>query len=100
MATITSAEAKAAQLAAEPERWSRGRSKRTGQEFWVIPGSRGTAHWATASGCTCKSFRFRGSCSHQLAVKVREDRERIERRQPAPAPRPSRYDALFPAEVD
>ncbi len=88
--------AHAEQLVAEPERWSRGRSKETGQSFWLIQGSAGHAHYATASGCTCKGFFYRGSCSHQLAVKVREDRERGER--PAPAPR-SRYEDLFPAEV-
>ncbi len=80
MATITSAEAKVAQLVAESSRWSRGRSKVDGTEFWIIPASTGkTAHWATATACTCKSFRWRGSCSHSLAVKVRQDRERAAR---------------------
>ena len=71
--------AHAEQIAAEPERWSRGRSKQTGQAFWLIQGSKGAAHYATASGCTCKGFYYRGVCSHVVAVKVREDRERAAR---------------------
>jgi hypothetical protein len=73
----TATEAKVAQLVATAETWSRGRSKRDGTAFWIIPASTGaTAHWATASACTCRSFYFRGTCSHQPAVKAREDRER------------------------
>ena len=73
----TATEAKVAQLVATADTWSRGRSKRDGTEFWIIPASTGkTAHWATATGCTCKSFRWRGTCSHSLAVKARQDRER------------------------
>jgi hypothetical protein len=74
-----SQQAHAEQLVSEPGKWSRGRSKQTGQAFWLIQGSKGTAHYATASGCTCRGFYYCGTCSHQLAVKVREDRERAAR---------------------
>ena len=73
----TATEAKVAQLVATAETWARGRSKRDGTAFWIIPASDGrTAHWATATACTCKSFRWRGTCSHSLAVKTRQDCER------------------------
>ena len=98
VAPTASQQAAAEALLADPGRWSPGRSKETGQRFWLIQGRAGHAHYATAAGCTCKGFFYRGTCSHQLAVKVREDRERIERRQPAPAPRRSRYTDLFPAD--
>ncbi len=74
-----SQQAAAAALLGQPERWSQGRSKETGERFWLIQGSKGTAHYATAAGCTCRGFFYRGTCSHQLAVKVREDRERAAR---------------------
>ena len=59
-------------LLADPGRWLHGRSKETGEQFWVIQGSKGAAHWATNYGCTCKGFAYRGVCSHVLAVTMRE----------------------------
>jgi hypothetical protein len=67
-------QARAAVLLSEQTRWSRGTSKETGQPFWLIPGSKGTAHYTTAFGCTCKSFTNRGTCSHVVAVQQYEDR--------------------------
>ena len=79
-----SQQAAAEQLLASPEKWSHGRSKVSGEHFWLIQGSNGVAHWATASGCTCRGFRFRGMCSHVLAVKLRRDRDRAARRDVGP----------------
>jgi ribosomal protein L44E len=69
--------AKAEILVSEQHRWSRGQSKATGQPFWVIPGCDGkTAHWTAIDGrcCSCKSFTFRGACSHVEAVRLYEER--------------------------
>jgi len=60
---------KAEALAAQMPLFSRGRSKRTGESFVIVPGSTpGTAHWATSDGCTCVGFDKRGVCTHSLAV--------------------------------
>ena len=102
--------AHAEQLAAAPKRWSRGRSKETGREFFVIPSSDGSrAHWTAAdgSGCTCRGFYYRGCCSHVVAVTMAEARQAA-RQNPSEMPvittvappRTSRYDALFPADAD
>ena len=79
-----SQQANAERLAAEPERWLTGRSKASGRPFFVIPGSKGVAHWTAAdgSGCTCRGFAYRGQCSHVLAVQLRQDRERAARQVP------------------
>ncbi len=82
---------KAAALAALVPMMSTGRSKQTGESFVIVPGSAaGTAHWATAYGCTCTGFQRRGLCTHQLAVKLAQT--------PAPKPAPKRksYSELFP----
>lgn len=70
-ATVTqSMRAKSQALLSERSRWSRGTSKRTGVQFWVIPDSSGTAaHWANEDGCTCKGFKYRGLCSHVISVR-------------------------------
>lgn len=86
---------KAESLAALLPTLSRGRSKQTGQAFFVVPASdRLSAHWTAVdgSGCTCRSFAHRGACSHSLAVQIHEQRQQ----RPAPRPRPS-YETLFPA---
>lgn len=73
VAPTTSMAAKALCLVADQSSWSRGTSKRTGESFWVIPGSKpNTAHYTTSAGCTCKSFETRGVCSHIEAVRVAE----------------------------
>jgi hypothetical protein len=47
----------------------RGRRKLDGKPFYIVPGSKPGATYYTASGgCTCPSFRHRGSCKHSLAV--------------------------------
>ncbi len=79
IATPTASQvAHAEQLVAEHDRWLTGRSKANGRPFFVIPGSKGVAHWTAAdgSGCTCRGFAYRGQCSHVLAVKLRRERER------------------------
>jgi len=73
-----SQQAAAEALLADPGRWSPGRSKADGQSFWVIQGSKGTAHWATSFGCTCKGFAYRGCCSHVVAVVMREAQQAAE----------------------
>lgn len=66
-ASTTLAKAKA--LASTSQTWARGRSKRTGASFYVIPASDGrSAHYSTADGCTCTGFMHRGRCSHVEAV--------------------------------
>lgn len=69
-ATVTpSMQRKADALAAQVPLFSRGRSKKTGESFVIVPGStEGVAHWTTARGCTCIGFQKRGTCTHQLAV--------------------------------
>jgi hypothetical protein len=83
--------AAAEQLLSDPGRWSRGRSKATGQPFWLIQGSKGSAHYATSFGCTCKGFAYRGNCSHVAACRIRERAEQPVR----PVGRVA-YDDLFP----
>jgi hypothetical protein len=90
IAPTASMQAKASILIAEQATWSRGRSKQTGQAFWLIPGSKGTAHYTTSTGCTCRSFLHRGVCSHVVAVQLHE------RQQPALKPK-ARYEDLFEA---
>ncbi len=97
-----SQQAAAEALLAAPEKWSHGRSKVDGRSFWLIQGSKGTAHWTSSYGCTCRGFAYRGCCSHQVAVVMREARE-ASRQAPCElpaAPRPSRYVEIFPAEAD
>ena len=99
-----SQQAAAEVLLADPGRWSPGRSKVTGQAFWLIKGSKDRSYFTTADGCTCPGFRHRGICSHSLAATMREAREAA-RCTPCERPvveplgaRPTRYDVLFPAE--
>jgi hypothetical protein len=113
--TVTpSMQAKAVTLLEERATWQRGTSKRTGEQFWLIPASDGrTAHYANASGCTCRSFSYRGICSHVVAVRALAEQtddwspipeaERIAaeawRRELAEMPEPARckgYDELYP----
>lgn len=66
----------------------RGRSKRDGRGFFVIPASRpNLAHYANMLGCTCRGFDVRGVCTHQIACQLhylRTDGARIEALHPAP----------------
>lgn len=60
--------------------FSKGRSKVTGAEFVIVPGSKaGTAWWANFAGCTCPGFRNRGICAHQLACDILGEREEAAR---------------------
>jgi hypothetical protein len=96
-----SMQAKASILLADQASWSRGRSKQTGTPFWLIPGSKGSAHYTTSYGCTCRSFAHRGVCSHLVAVQIHEQRRSVTLSAPeaAPtvmdAPRRASYEELF-----
>lgn len=88
--------AKAAQLAEQLATLSRGRSKETGQTFYVVPASnRMTAHWTATdgTGCTCQGFQRRGTCTHSIAAA-----DVHKRQQPTPSVKPRvSYEDLFPA---
>lgn len=62
--------------------WHKGRSKKTGQAFYLIPSRSvpGTAHRTTNYGCTCTGYRRRGDCVHSEAVKIFEAGERATRK--------------------
>lgn len=78
---------------------SKGRSKITGDEFAIFPGSvEGTAWWANFSGCTCPGFRHRGICAHQLACDLLGEREEASRQAEA-VPTLASYRDLFPGCV-
>jgi hypothetical protein len=66
---------------ADPTTWSRARSKRTGQEFYVVPSRTepNVAHWVGVNrygvvGCTCRGFRRYGRCAHADALRAYEQR--------------------------
>ena len=68
---------KAEQLAELFPTFSRGRSKRNGRQFVIVPGTeRGTAHWTAADGlaCTCAGFQRRNVCTHALAAQLVAER--------------------------
>jgi len=98
-------QAKALKLAEQFPLFSRGRSKRNGREFVVVPGTeRGTAHWTAVDGlaCTCKGFQRRNICTHALTAQIVAERT-AETVEPAPevkqaeASKPRRtYADLFP----
>jgi hypothetical protein len=62
--------------------WHKGRSKRTGESFYLIPSKSNpmTAHRTTRYGCTCTSYRHRGDCQHTEAVKMFEAGEQAARK--------------------
>jgi hypothetical protein len=64
-------QAGAAQLLAEPARWTAARRKADGREFWIVRGRTGT-YYTAANGCTCPGYTRRGICSHSLAATMRE----------------------------
>jgi hypothetical protein len=66
---------------ADPTTWSRARSKRTGQEFYVVPSRTepNVAHWVGINrfgvvGCTCRGHRRYGNCAHADALRAYEQR--------------------------
>jgi hypothetical protein len=66
---------------ADPTTWSRARSKRTGQEFYVVPSRTepNVAHWVGINrfgmvGCTCRGHRRYGNCAHADALRAYEER--------------------------
>ncbi len=83
-------------LSLQGHTWHKGRSKRTGETFYLIPSKSNamTAHRTTRYGCTCTSYKFRGDCQHVEAVKAFEAGE-------AAARKPlSRYDELIERHLD
>jgi hypothetical protein len=87
-------ERKAHQLAVLLTTCSRGRSKQTGQAFYVVPSSnRLSAHWTAidGTGCTCQR---RGTCTHSIAAA-----DVHKRQQPPTAPTTliRTYEQLYPA---
>ena len=73
IATPTASQQAAAQVLLEdPGRWSSGRSKETGQAFWLVRGSQGRSYFVTPEGCTCPGFTYRGVCSHVIAATMKE----------------------------
>jgi hypothetical protein len=69
------------QTVADPTTWSRARSKRTGQEFYVVPSRTepNVAHWVGINrfgmvGCTCRGHRRYGNCAHADALRAYEQR--------------------------
>ena len=78
LATPTRAmQAGAAQLLAEPARWTAARRKADGRPFFIVRGRTSTYYTAAdGAGCTCPGYRRRGLCSHSLAATIRRDRER------------------------
>jgi hypothetical protein len=72
-------QAKAERLATALPFLHKGRSKRDGARFFIIPGSKaGTAWWANALGCNCPGFLARGVCAHQEACRIARDRAQAE----------------------
>lgn len=61
-----------AALVAESRSWHTGRSKRTGELFFLVPSRSepGVAHYTCCYGCTCRGFEHRGRCAHVEAVNV------------------------------
>jgi len=71
---------KAHDLALVLWRTTKGRSKRNGREFYVVPASDGrTAHWTATDGrgCTCVGHRRNGHCTHVEAVILHNHREQV-----------------------
>lgn len=61
--------------------WTRGVRKSDRLAFIVFPSSRATAdkptaYYANERGCTCPSFYHRGSCAHELAVRIEAEQAR------------------------
>lgn len=85
MATTTLSQSvlnEAHEMALQGHLWHRGRSKRNGAAFYLIPSRSipGTAHRCTNFGCTCSSYRWRGDCVHVEAVRMFEAREGVARK--------------------
>lgn len=77
--------------------WARGYDTRTGRQFVIFTSSRckdgQPVLYYTAvdgSGCSCKSYLYRGACSHAEATRLdaEQAREKV-------GPRRATYDELF-----
>lgn len=69
-------------MAMQGHRWHRGRSKKTGAPFYLIPSRSvpGTAHRTTSYGCTCTGYDRNGDCAHTEAVRIFEAGEQAARK--------------------
>lgn len=77
---------KAELLASLIPTFSRGRDKRTGIRYVTVPSSDDplhTGHNATPHWCSCAGYDRRGVCTHQLAVRLHEEREQTARNKAA-----------------
>jgi hypothetical protein len=88
MIPTASMDAYASVLLARSARWARGYRNSDGLQFVLFASSRtlsdGTPiyHMTSQTGCTCDGYRFRGGCSHVLAVarEAERAREQVTRR--------------------
>jgi hypothetical protein len=75
----TTTQTKAEMLADRVPFLNRGRSKRDGRGFFLMPGSKeGVVYYSSALGCTCPGFRNRGVCCHQEACRIARNRAQNE----------------------
>jgi predicted nucleic acid-binding Zn finger protein len=81
MAT-TSMQAHATELLNRADHWSRGYRKSDGLQFVLFTGSKRQTYMATESGCTCKSYQYRGECAHVTAIRLEAIAARIEAMKP------------------
>ena len=79
-----SMQAGAEQLLSDPARWTSARRKADDKPFFIVAGRTGT-YYTTADACTCRGFRERGICSHQVAATMKEAQEAA-RRTPSELP--------------
>ena len=72
-------------MALDSRTWGQGRSKRSGERFWIIRSrtEEGVAHWVAfdGRGCTCHGNRRNGDCAHAEAVRMRNAGEQYATRE-------------------
>jgi hypothetical protein len=113
----TAMQAAAEMLASYSDRWAHGTRNADGQPFVLFAGSKGAVYYTSERGCSCPGYRFRGICSHRLALELQDEREarenglaseseidchlaglRADHDATAAALRRRRYESLFPAD--
>lgn len=79
--------------------WTRATRKSDGLQFFIFESSqlskdgKPKGYMATARGCTCPGYLYRGRCCHQLAVSLVEQAAK-------PKPVYKSYAELYPVEDD
>jgi hypothetical protein len=68
-------QAAAEMLASYSDRWAHGTRNADGQPFVLFAGSKGAVYYTSERGCSCPGYRFRGICSHRLALELQDERE-------------------------